>query len=70
MSLPLVRERNLTRDERENSVVLADGDPFARKDISTALTHEDRTRLCSGSWGDLEAEILWIRISTILTNTG
>jgi hypothetical protein len=67
MSLSLVAESDCAVLEGEESVILAHADVLAREDIGAALAGNNLPNLCEGAWGNLDAEVLWIRISAVFS---
>ncbi len=55
------------RNESKKCVVFAHTDVFARQDVRAALTDNNRAGLDCATLCDFDAEILWIRISTVFS---
>jgi len=67
MHLALVAECDCTVFESKEGVILSHADVLAWEDVGTALADQNLPDLSKGTWGNLDAEILWIRISTVFS---
>ncbi len=54
-------------DEREERVILAHANIFARQNIRASLANNDRTGLSFVALRDLDAEVFWTRVATVFS---
>ena len=65
MNLALVAESDRTVLESKEGVIFTHANVLAREDIGAALANQNLPNLRRGAWGNLDAEVLWIRISAV-----